>query len=123
MAQNGARNNGACNNGGKLGFEAERFKTADKPCGNMEPSDYKHVALGLIFLKYISDWGDDRLRDDPRWQFGVPPVGNANTAWLQHIHWHLAPFGTAGVVLANGSLGVRKIATFYEAAHELGGTP
>lgn len=52
----------------------------------------------------ISDWGGDRLRDDPRWQFGVPPVGNANYAWLQHIHWHLAPFGTAGVVLANGSM-------------------
>ena len=52
----------------------------------------------------ISDWGGDRLRDDPRWQFGTPPVGNANYAWLQHIHWHLAPFGTAGVVLANGSM-------------------
>src|SRR5690606_36660477 len=52
----------------------------------------------------ISDWGGDRLREDPRWQFGVPPVGNANYAWLQHIHWHLAPFGTAGVVLANGSM-------------------
>ncbi|MDZ4349188.1 MAG: class I SAM-dependent DNA methyltransferase [Xanthomonadaceae bacterium] len=52
----------------------------------------------------ISDWGGDRLRDDPRWQFGAPPVGNANYAWLQHIHWHLAPFGTAGVVLANGSM-------------------
>lgn len=38
-----------------LGFEAELFKAADKLCGNMEPSDYKHVALGLIFLKYISD--------------------------------------------------------------------
>ncbi len=52
----------------------------------------------------ISDWGGERLRDDPRWQFGTPPVGNANYAWLQHIHWHLAPFGTAGVVLANGSM-------------------
>src|SRR5690606_36580104 len=52
----------------------------------------------------ISDWGGDRLREDPRWQFGVPPVGNANYAWLQHIYWHLAPFGTAGVVLANGSM-------------------
>ena len=52
----------------------------------------------------ISDWGGDRLREDVRWQFGVPPVGNANYAWLQHIHWHLAPFGTAGVVLANGSM-------------------
>jgi type I restriction enzyme M protein len=52
----------------------------------------------------ISDWGGDRLRDDSRWQFGAPPVGNANYAWLQHIYWHLAPFGTAGVVLANGSM-------------------
>ncbi|MBZ0223053.1 MAG: type I restriction-modification system subunit M [Dokdonella sp.] len=52
----------------------------------------------------ISDWGGDRLREDVRWKFGVPPVGNANYAWLQHIHHHLAPFGVAGVVLANGSM-------------------
>jgi type I restriction enzyme M protein len=52
----------------------------------------------------VSDWGGERLRDDVRWQFGVPPVGNANYAWLQHIYWHLAPNGTAGVVLANGSM-------------------
>ena len=47
-----ARANG---NGGNLGFEADLFKAADKLRGNMEPSDYKHVALGLIFLKHISD--------------------------------------------------------------------
>ena len=52
----------------------------------------------------ISDWGGHRLREDARWKFGVPPVGNANYAWLQHIHHHLAPNGTAGVVLANGSM-------------------
>ncbi|PQO22450.1 DNA methyltransferase [Rhodobacteraceae bacterium WD3A24] len=52
----------------------------------------------------ISDWGGDRLREDARWKFGVPPVGNANYAWLQHIHHHLAPNGSAGVVLANGSM-------------------
>ena len=52
----------------------------------------------------ISDWGGDRLREDKRWKFSVPPVGNANYAWLQHIHHHLAPNGTAGVVLANGSM-------------------
>ncbi|MFZ5699547.1 MAG: type I restriction-modification system subunit M [Pseudomonadota bacterium] len=52
----------------------------------------------------ISDWGGDRLREDVRWKFGVPPVGNANYAWLQHIHHHLAPNGVAGVVLANGSM-------------------
>jgi len=52
----------------------------------------------------ISDWGGDRLREDVRWKFGAPPVGNANYAWLQHILHHLAPNGTAGVVLANGSM-------------------
>ncbi|WP_028769984.1 type I restriction-modification system subunit M [Silanimonas lenta] len=52
----------------------------------------------------ISDWGGERLREDARWKFGVPPVGNANYAWLQHIYHHLAPNGTAGVVLANGSM-------------------
>ena len=51
-----------------------------------------------------SDWGGDRLREDLRWKFGVPPLGNANYAWLQHIHYHLAPNGAAGVVLANGSM-------------------
>jgi type I restriction enzyme M protein len=52
----------------------------------------------------ISDWGGDRLRDDKRWQFGKPPVGNANFAWVQHIIYHLAPTGVAGFVLANGSM-------------------
>jgi type I restriction enzyme M protein len=52
----------------------------------------------------ISDWGGERLREDARWTHGVPPVGNANYAWLQHILWHLAPGGRAGVVLANGSM-------------------
>ena len=42
-------------NGGDLGFETELFKAADKLRGNMEPSDYKHVALGLIFLKHNSE--------------------------------------------------------------------
>jgi type I restriction enzyme M protein len=52
----------------------------------------------------ISDWGGDRLREDVRWKYGAPPVGNANFAWIQHIVHHLAPSGTAGVVLANGSM-------------------
>jgi type I restriction enzyme M protein len=52
----------------------------------------------------VSDWGGERLREDARWKYGAPPVGNANYAWLQHILWHLAPHGTAGVVLANGSM-------------------
>jgi len=52
----------------------------------------------------ISDWGGERLRDDKRWQYGVPPAGNANFAWVQHIVHHLAPAGVAGFVLANGSM-------------------
>ncbi|WP_295582392.1 class I SAM-dependent DNA methyltransferase [uncultured Lamprocystis sp.] len=52
----------------------------------------------------ISDWGGDRLREDARWTHGAPPAGNANFAWLQHILHHLGPNGTAGVVLANGSM-------------------
>jgi len=52
----------------------------------------------------ISDWGGEQLRDDVRWQYGVPPVGNANYAWVQHFIAHLAPSGTAGFVLANGSM-------------------
>ena len=52
----------------------------------------------------ISDWGGDRLREDQRWQYGVPPAGNANFAWVQHMAHHLAPSGVAGFVLANGSM-------------------
>ena len=52
----------------------------------------------------VSDWGGDRLTDDKRWQYGPPPKGNANFAWVQHIVHHLAPAGMAGFVLANGSM-------------------
>ena len=52
----------------------------------------------------VSDWGGDRLREDKRWEFGVPPVGNANFAWVQHFLHHLSPRGTAGFVLSNGSM-------------------
>ncbi|WP_282035010.1 type I restriction-modification system subunit M [Metabacillus indicus] len=52
----------------------------------------------------VSDWGGDRLKEDPRWAYGVPPVNNANYAWIQHMVSKLAPSGTAGFVLANGSM-------------------
>ena len=52
----------------------------------------------------ISDWSGEMLREDVRWKFGAPPVGNANFAWLSHIHHHLSATGIAGVVLANGSM-------------------
>ena len=52
----------------------------------------------------MKNWGGERLREDKRWKFGVPPVRNANFAWVQHIIHHLAPTGVAGFVLANGSM-------------------
>jgi len=51
----------------------------------------------------ISDWSRDE--SDVRWKYGIPPKGNANFAWVQHIIHHLAPTGMAGFVLANGSMG------------------
>ncbi|MBN1992946.1 MAG: SAM-dependent DNA methyltransferase [Anaerolineae bacterium] len=51
-----------------------------------------------------SDWSGDQLRKDGRWQYGPPPTGNANFAWVQHFIYHLAPSGRAGFVLSNGSL-------------------
>lgn len=187
---------------GNIGFEETLWKSADKLRSSMDAAEYKHVVLGLIFLKYISevemiepyqgriydpccgsggmfvqsekfikghqgrindlsiygqelnsttwklcrmnlairgldanigphnddtfhndlhktlkadfilanppfnisDWGGDKLTEDVRWKYGIPPEGNANYAWLQHMVYHLAPNGCAGIVLANGSL-------------------
>lgn len=75
--------------------------------GSFHKDELKDLRFNYILANppfNISDWGGERLREDARWVFGVPPVGNANYAWLQHIWWHLAPNGTAGVVLANGSM-------------------
>ena len=52
----------------------------------------------------VYDWGGERLTEDARWTFGVPPRGNANFGWVQHIVHHLKPDGVAGFVLANGSM-------------------
>lgn len=52
----------------------------------------------------VSDWGGDLMRTDGRWQYGTPPVGNANFAWLQHFIYHLSPNGQTGVVLSKGAL-------------------
>ncbi len=139
--------------GDALGFESQLWAAADKMRGHMDASEYKHVVLGLIFLKYnfttwklarmnlairgidanlgqrnadsfradlhpdlkadfilanppfnMSDWGGENLRQDVRWKFGMPPVNNANYAWIQHFIHHLSPLGLAGFVMANGSM-------------------
>jgi type I restriction enzyme M protein len=75
--------------------------------GSFHKDEFRDLKADYIIANppfNISDWGGDRMREDVRWKFGTPPVGNANYAWLQHIYHHLAPNGTAGVVLANGSM-------------------
>ena len=56
----------------------------------------------------LSDWGADKLQDDVRWKYGIPPSGNANFAWIQHMIHHLAPNGKIGLVLANGALSTQS---------------
>ena len=75
--------------------------------GSFHKDELKDLRFDYILANppfNISDWGGERLREDARWTYGAPPAGNANYGWLQHILWHLAPRGTAGIVLANGSM-------------------
>ena len=52
----------------------------------------------------LTPWGADKLKEDQRWKYGMPPASNANYAWIQHMIWHLSPNGKMGMVLANGAL-------------------
>jgi len=79
----------------------------DEPADSFHRDLHKNLKADYILANppfNMSDWGGDRVRDDERWKFGVPPVGNANYAWVQHFIHHLAPTGVAGFVLANGSM-------------------
>lgn len=71
--------------------------------------DDQHPTLKADFIMAnppfnLSDWGADKLQNDSRWRYGVPPSGNANFAWMQHMIHHLSPVGRVGLVLANGAL-------------------
>jgi type I restriction enzyme M protein len=71
--------------------------------------DDQHPTLKADFVMAnppfnMSDWGADKLQEDVRWKYGIPPQGNANFAWLEHMISHLSPSGRIGMVLANGSL-------------------
>ena len=57
-----------------------------------------------MVIEALKNWGQDKLKDDVRWKYGLPPEGNANFAWIQHMIHHLAPNGKIGLVLANGAL-------------------
>ena len=71
--------------------------------------DDQHPTLKADFIMAnppfnLSDWGADKLQNDKRWVYGLPPSGNANFAWMQHMIHHLSPVGRIGLVLANGAL-------------------
>jgi type I restriction enzyme M protein len=52
----------------------------------------------------MKEWNASVKDDDPRWKYGIPPAGNANFAWMQHMVHHLAPHGSMALLLANGSM-------------------
>ncbi len=75
--------------------------------GSFLKDEHKDVKVDYIIANppfNDSDWSGDVLRNDGRWQYGTPPTGNANYAWIQHFMYHLAPTGQAGFVLSKGSL-------------------
>ena len=86
------------------GFAADLGKEPDDTFARDQFPDLKfdYVLANPPFN--VSDWGGEKYEGDARWQYGRPPVSNANYAWLQHILWKLRPGGQAGVVLANGSM-------------------
>lgn len=87
------------------GIEASQVKWNNE--GSFLNDAHKDVKADYIIANppfNVSDWSGELLRSDGRWQFGTPPAGNANFAWLQHFLYHLAPNGQAGVVLAKGAL-------------------
>lgn len=92
---------------GKLGGE---FYTPSCIVRTLSFHDDQHKMLKANYILAnppfnISDWGKERLQEDIRWKYGIPPAGNANFAWLQHMLHHLNPAGgVCGTVLANGSL-------------------
>ena len=86
------------------GIEADLGKhNADTFANDLHPtlkSDY--IMANPPFN--LKNWGQENLKDDVRWKYGIPPKGNANFAWMQHMIHHLSPNGKIGLVLANGSL-------------------
>jgi type I restriction enzyme M protein len=86
------------------GIEAD---LGDRPADSFTQDLHKDLRADYVIANppfNVSKWWNAKLADDPRWKYGTPPEGNANFAWVQHFIHHLAPNGTAGFVLANGSL-------------------
>ena len=86
------------------GIEADLGKAAaDTFFGDTHPTMKADYILANPPFN-LSDWGQNKLAEDVRWKYGLPPSGNANFAWLQHMIHHMSAKGRIGMVLANGSL-------------------
>lgn len=89
------------------GIEAD---LGDRPADSFTQDLHRDLRADFVLANppfNVSKWWNAKLADDPRWKYGTPPEGNANFAWVQHFIHHLAPNGTAGFVLANGSLSTK----------------
>lgn len=78
-----------------------------KPADTFFDDQHKDLKADFIIANppfNLRDWGGDKLLEDKRWKYGLPPEGNANYAWMQHMIYHLSDKGKMGLVLANGSL-------------------
>jgi len=87
------------------GIESQHVKWNNE--GSFLNDEHKDLRADFVIANppfNDSDWKGELLTEDARWKYGIPPTGNANFAWVQHFLYHLAPTGTAGFVLANGSL-------------------
>ncbi|HWP60973.1 MAG TPA: N-6 DNA methylase [Candidatus Acidoferrales bacterium] len=116
MARQNRNEQKKANNGATVGYEQQLWQMADALRGiegkiahgdTFHDDRFPDLKADFILANppfNVSDWGGERLREDKRWKYGVPPPGNANFAWVQHIVHHLAPAGVAGFVLANGSM-------------------
>jgi type I restriction enzyme M protein len=90
-----------------LAIRGIEYNLGKEPSDTFTNNQHKDLRADFILANppfNISDWWHGSLEGDPRWQFGTPPQGNANYAWLQHMFYHLKANGRAGIVLANGSM-------------------
>ena len=83
------------------------FDFGKKPADSFTSDEHPDLRADYVMANppfNVSDWWNEKLADDPRWEYGTPPQGNANFAWLQHMLYHLSPNGSLALLLANGSM-------------------
>lgn len=90
-----------------LAIRGIEFNLGKEPADTFHNDQHPNLRADYILANppfNVSDWGGEKLEQDARWKYGIPPAGNANYAWISHMLYHLAPTGVMGTVLANGSM-------------------